>query len=300
MMVFGGDHQMNDKFKIELAYFRFSVIAPVFQGTFLDVSKAAYFRRIAEQPLTLPSGKSICYHSKTFAKWENLYASGGMDALMPTGRSDYGKPRCLDESVIEEIYRLKKDFPRINATLIYHRLIEKGFINASEVSVSSVQRFIKNNDLGSARLLQMKDRKAFEEAFSTSMFQADTCHGPFITENGIKRKTYLIMILDDCSRLIVGGRYFYNDNAYNFQCVIKDAVARYGIPHKIYMDNGSPYRNEQLSLILGSIGTVEIHCAVRDGASKELDAYCTPFAPYKTMPLDFEYIKFIQPIITSY
>jgi len=77
------------------------------------------------QPLTLPSGKSICYNSKTFAKWKNLYASGGMDALMPTGRSNYGKPRCLDESVIEEIYRLKKDFPRINATLIYHRCFAK-------------------------------------------------------------------------------------------------------------------------------------------------------------------------------
>ena len=34
------------------------------------------------------------------------------------------------------------------------------------------------------------------------------------------------------------------------------------------MDNGSPYRNEQLSLICGSRGTVELHTKVRDGASK--------------------------------
>jgi Mu transposase, C-terminal len=34
------------------------------------------------------------------------------------------------------------------------------------------------------------------------------------------------------------------------------------------VDNGGPYSNEQLTLILGSLGTVEIHTPVRDGAAK--------------------------------
>lgn len=34
------------------------------------------------------------------------------------------------------------------------------------------------------------------------------------------------------------------------------------------MDNGAPYKNEQLSLICGQLGTVLIHTPVRDGASK--------------------------------
>ena len=33
-------------------------------------------------------------------------------------------------------------------------------------------------------------------------------------------------------------------------------------------DNGSPYSNGQLTLILGSLGIVEIHAPVRDGAAK--------------------------------
>lgn len=32
------------------------------------------------------------------------------------------------------------------------------------------------------------------------------------------------MIIDDHSRMIVGGEIFYNDNAYNFQKVLKRAV----------------------------------------------------------------------------
>jgi transposase InsO family protein len=68
--------------------------------------------------------------------------------------------------------------------------------------------------------------------------------------------------------MIVGARLFFEDNAYNFQKVLKDAVATHGICEKLYCDHGSPYENSQLSFICGSIGTILIHAPVRDGAAK--------------------------------
>ena len=252
---------------IKTAHFRFALIAPVIQGIYLEVSASAYFRRVTELPLTLPDGTTFHYNPKTLEKWTYLYKKGGMDALMPKERADKGSTRTLNDVAIEEIYRLREKYPRLNATQIHIRLIEEGLIPA-DVSVASVQRFIKKNDLKSARNLNIKDRKAFEEEFFGGLWQADTCYLPYITENGKSRRTYLVMIIDDHSRLIVGGRIFYNDNAYNFQKVLKEAVATYGIPLKIYLDNGSPYSNEQLTLICGSIGSLELHTPVRDGASK--------------------------------
>lgn len=76
------------------------------------------------------------------------------------------------------------------------------------------------------------------------------------------------MIVDDHSRLIVGGRLFYADTAYHFQQVLKHAVSAFGIPQKLYVDNGSVYVNKQLDLICGSIGTLKLQTPVRDGASK--------------------------------
>ena len=67
------------------------------------------------------------------------------------------------------------------------------------------------------------------------MWQTDTCYLPHITEGGQRRRVYCIMIIDDHSRFLVGG-LFYNDNAYNFQKVLKDAVAAHGIPVKLYVD----------------------------------------------------------------
>ena len=76
------------------------------------------------------------------------------------------------------------------------------------------------------------------------------------------------MIIDDHSRMLVGGELFYSDNAENFQKVFHDAVAKFCIPQKLYVDNGGPYANAQLSLICGSLGTVLLHTKIRDGASK--------------------------------
>jgi putative transposase len=226
----------NEKSIIEMAYFRFALIAPVIQGVFPDATKTAYYRRVTADMLTLPDGIQVRYNPKTLEKWEEYYKKGGMDALMPKTRSDKGMTRKLMDTTTEEIFRLKDKYPKLNATQIYNRLIENGFIKASLVSVASVQRFIKRNDLKSARNINMKDRKAFEEEFSGAMIQADTCYGPYLTQDGQTRRTYLIMAIDDHARMIVGGRYFYNDNAYNFQILFKEAVARFGIPNKLYLD----------------------------------------------------------------
>ena len=67
---------------------------------------------------------------------------------------------------------------------------------------------------------------------------------------------------------LVGGELFYSDNACNFQKVLKDAIATYGIPDKLYVNNGCSYSNEQLSMICVSLGILLLHTKVRDGASK--------------------------------
>lgn len=251
----------------EVAQFRFALIAPVIQGLFPDASRTAYYKRVTENPLTLPDGTKKVINYKTLEKWVSVYQRGGIDALMPATRSDKGTTRALTDLAIEEVFRLKQAFPRLNATQIHKQLIQEGLIPAT-VSVCAVQRFIRHNDLKSARNPSMQDRKAFEEDAFGKMWQTDTCYFPHITEDGRTRRVYAICIIDDHSRLIVGAELFYSDTAANFQSVFKKAVATYTIPAKLYTDNGAPYVNEQLALICGSIGTVLLHTKVRDGASK--------------------------------
>ena len=252
---------------VEMAHFRFGLIAPVIQGVFPDASEAAYYRRVTTEPIVRPDGVAYKFSPDTLERWTGLYRKHGIDGLITTQRKDKGTSRSLNDTAIEEIHRLRYKYPRINGVLLHQILIREGFITP-HVSVRAVQRFLKANDLKSARSVTMKDRKAFEMPEFGCLWQADTAYLPYITEDGVSRRTFLIMILDDHSRMIVGGGIFYNDNSYNFQKVLKAAIEAYGIPDKLYMDHGSSFENEQLMLILDSVGIVESHAPVRDGAAK--------------------------------
>ena len=131
--------------------------------------------------------------------------------------------------------------------MIHQMLVCNHFVKAT-VSVRAVQRFLKENDLKSARNPHVKDRRAFETPEFGCLWQADTAYLPYINEDGRSRRTFLIMIIDDNSRLIVDDRIFYNDNAYNYQKVLKQAISTYGLPDKLYMDHGSSFENDQLIL----------------------------------------------------
>jgi len=239
-----------------MAHFKFGLIAPVIQGTYPDASAIAYYRRITEQPLQRPDGTSYHYKPKSIQAWEKLYRKGGMDALIRPPRNDKGTARALSNDVIAEIYNLKEKFPKLNATQVREKLIADGTIS-TKVSVRCFQRFIKEWNLKCGAPASLKDRKPFEEPFFGSMWQADSCHFPHITDqNGTPTKTYLLAIVDDYSRMAVGAQIFFNDNAINFQSLLESTVASYGIPNKIYCDSGSPYINHQTEFICDSICVV--------------------------------------------
>jgi transposase InsO family protein len=269
----GDENQMEktntSNLDCEMAYFRFALIAPVIQDVFPDASLAAYSRRVTENPIKRPDGVLFQYKPATIERWVTLYREFGMDALMPKARSDKGSVRRLSGESIREIRSIKEKFPKLDAIQIHIRLVQDGLIPVT-VSPRTIQRFIKLNGLKpSATSGLLKDRKAFEEPFFGSMWQADTCYMPYIPDEcGKKRRSYLIAIVDDHARLIVGAKIFFEDDAYNFQKVLKAAVSTYGIPNKIYCDHGPGYENSQISFICGSIGSILLHAPIRDGAAK--------------------------------
>ena len=254
----------------QMAMFRFGLIAPVINGTFKEPTKSAYYRNVTADALTLPDGRQTSYSPSTLLWWEDIYRKHGFDALVGKKRSDKGYSRKLSNEAMDAIFALRMQFPRINATMIFEKLVEDGVIRADEVSLSTVQRFVRTRKEGLGTTPEAKDRRAFEAERVLCMCQADTLYGPWIPDSSPKdkKRVYLLSIIDDKSRLITGARFFFADTAFNFQKVFKAAVIRFGIPERLYVDNGAPYRNDQLSAICGALGCVLIHAPVRDGAAK--------------------------------
>ena len=133
--------------------------------------------------------------------------------------------------------------------------------------MGTVLKYIRDNKT-SFNEIEGIDRRSFVMAHSNDCWQADTSHGPYLTIDKKKVLTYLIAIIDDASRMIVGAKFFFNDNSINLQEVLKTSVKTYGIPKKLFVDNGKTYKNDQFNIICASLGLVLIHARPYSGASK--------------------------------
>lgn len=247
----------KDELKNAVALFRYGLISAVVNDTFEDKSQNEYFRRIAQSNYTF-LGKEIHIAPATIKKWYIMYRKFGYEGLIPKTRTDLNSSRKLSKETQEKIVDYKKSYPHISGTLIYNKLIEDGYINSNNVSKSTILKFIRDNYLLFSDVTKT-DRRAFEMEFANDMWDADTSHGPYLTINGKKVKTYLIAIIDDASRLITNAKFYFEDNAINFQLTFKEALKKYGIPKKIFLDNGSTYKNEQLGIICANVGMALIY-----------------------------------------
>ena len=259
---------MNDETRQKIALFRYGIIAPVVSGTY-DEGKSikGFFRDAAGKVYTNPSGEETKISASTLERWYYAYNKGGFDALIPMRRCDTGKSRKIDEDIMEQIRFLKKEYPRIPATLIHQKLLDNGTINKGDISLSTVNRFVNQLKIES-NYTNNKDMRRYERAHINEVWCGDTSFGPYLKIDGKKKRTYIIALLDDASRYIIGIDIFFNDNFVNLMSVMKTAVTRYGKPKILNFDNGSSYKNKQMELLAARIGTTISYCAPYTPTSK--------------------------------
>lgn len=255
-----------DNFYNDISLFRFSIIAPIVNNTH-NFNSINEYLSFACNKTYIFNGKEYKFSKSCIKNWYLSYKKNGIEALKTKIRNDKNNSRLLNNETIQRIISLREEMPRITGTAIYKKLIKEGYIKANEVSLSTVLRYIKNNNLKAGQICTI-ERRMFEMEYVNLCWQADTSVGPYIKIDDKKYKTYIIMFIDDKSRLIMGFDIFFNDNAINMQKVFKKAIKTYGKPKRLFVDNGGPYSNKQLAHICASLGIELIHAKVYSPESK--------------------------------
>lgn len=250
--------------KQKIALFRYSVIAPLETGTRGSISNNEFFRQAAKKTYLSPDGTPASVSSSTIERWHQAYRKGGFEALLPQGRRDEGTSRKLDTDLQAQIRFLTAEYTRITAAEIYRILLSNGSIRIGQLSVSTIERFVRSirNEDGPT---STKDMRRYERSHINEVWYGDTCYGPYLSTPEGKKRVYFIALIDDASRFIVAADLFFNDNFENLMTVIRSAVSRFGRPRLFSFDNGSTYRNNQMELLAARIGA-SVH-------------YCEPFTP---------------------
>lgn len=257
---------MNDKEAEKIAAWKYSIIAPAISGVHGFSSETECLKAAAGKPYQNPvTGETVFFKPNTIRNWAWLYKSGGFDALKPSCRKDMGSFRSLEHDISHDLIVVAEQFPRAPKTVWRKKLIEKAVIT-DELSQPTFNRLVRKLDQEGKLevLIEKKDRRAYEAAHVNDFWQADTT---YLFKLGGKQ-LYLVLIIDDASRMVMGSGIYYQDNAVNFQKTLRDAIRKYGRPSVLYTDNGGPYANEQLDIICAKAQISHVKAPVRDGAAK--------------------------------
>jgi len=127
---------------------------------------------------------------------------------------------------------------------------------------------VKEYDLFDTSDVKSKMRLAFSKRYANELWQGDTMEGPYVMHKDKKRPAKLLAFIDDASRVVSHGEFFFSENTASLIHILKNAFYKRGLPDSIYVDNGAIYTCKEIILICARVGTILRHAPVRDGAAK--------------------------------
>ena len=230
-------------------------------------------QKVSELKFTDEDGNIRQFTWRTISTWYYRYKNYGITGVQATKRSDKGKTRKVTpEQLLEAINQVLPYFreKKYNKFDIYRMCIEKGILRREQMAQTSFYRFIKEYELlNNKDISHNKRRMAFSMQYANQLWQADTMFGPYVKENKNKMiQTKLIAFLDDASRVLCHGQFFFHENTDALVIALKNAFYKRGIPEQMYVDQGSIYTSAEITLICARIGCILRHAPLRDAAAK--------------------------------
>lgn len=251
---------MTEKKNEEIAVFRFGVIHEFIGGTILTGrEKKCLMREKCARKWNIPHSHRTRLSSSTIYRWIRRYQQSGgrIESLYPDARSDQGQSRRLDPESIAMIINARKAQPQLPVPLLLAKLKQQHQV-PHQTGLTTLYRLLHQHDLMD-KSPKPEDRRKFESELPNDIWQSDVMHGPRVMAHDKLRKTYLIAFLDDHSRLVVYAGFYLSENLAAFMDAFEKALARRGLPRKLYVDNGSAYRSHKLEFTCASLAIALIH-----------------------------------------
>ena len=250
----------------DVALFRYGVIADLLALPPGSPERRQAMRDKARLRWSIPGSRRTRVALETMRDWLAAYERNGFDGLVPKPRGDLGRARRLPPEVAELLIRIKESQRRLTVRQVIAEARASGRVPAgTTLAESTVHRLLQREGLsgrdGPPGASQDHRRFAFQRA--NELWTSDALHGPPCgsdpSDRRKRRKACLHSFLDDATRLVPHGAFTFSENTDAFLPVFKQALLKRGIPTRLYVDNGSPYRSRQLAVICATLGIQLIH-----------------------------------------
>lgn len=221
-------------------------------------TKRRLLEELAGETWTGPDGEPFRVAAETIRVWARRYRRGGLRGLKDKERPQRGV-NALTEEQRELVCALKEEVPERSLERIIKIAEELGKVERGVLRRSTVHRVLQARGL-SARASRVPDRHdldRFEADFANDLWQSDMLVGPWLPDPdrpGKVRRAHLYAFLDDHSRLLLHGRFSFRENLPYLELVFRRSLQKWGVPRRVYYDNGQVYRSGHMKRIGAYLG----------------------------------------------
>lgn len=244
------------------ALFRLMVLGPLASRGQLEHGEIkSLVRELAGKSYNIPGSRRTHLSEQIILHWYYAWKRNGIEGLIPKTRLDKGKTQ-LPIEIKNALLQYKKDNPARSLNTLIDLIERKGLVAKNTLSRATVHRFLQQEQL-SQRIIENKytiERRSFVARHAGDVWQGDVMHGPSIQTQGGMKKTYLVSLMDDASRLMVHSAFCLSETALEIEGILKQAVLKRGLPHKLIIDNGAAYRAHSLQSICALLEIRLIYC----------------------------------------
>ena len=268
---------------------RYETFAPL-----LNEHLDAFERRLQRAQIIESSGLS----ERTLRRYIQIYKEKGYKSLVDVARSDKGNARAVPEKAVEEAVKLRQELPSRSVRRIIEILEGEKIVKPGEVSRSSLNRHLIQRGYGAAQLRAEGKMSApssrFQRKQRNDLWQTDVKYGCAVDANGTKKKTYLLTLIDDKTRMIMHAEFYSNQRLPILEDCFRKALLKFGKPSDILVDNGKIFVSKWFKLACARLGVHHIaakpYSAKTKGKCEKyhqgVDEFLSEFAlePVKTLP----------------
>jgi hypothetical protein len=250
--------------KMDLALWRYGVISPLLHRDANDAQLCDLLHILSQNNYIHPiRSECVTVSAEAMRKWFYRYNQGGLEALADRQRSDKGRHK-IPQPIVDAMGELRKQHPHWSLALVLREMVQSNIWDETSPSRSVLYRFARANDLmRNPQVTLDQILRPFSYDKFGQMWIADYMHGPMLWLMRIKKKSYLHVILDDCARYVVSGRFYPSESAETLIKELMCATRRFGIAGSLYSDNGSAYNSRHLKIVCANLGMRQPHTPPR-------------------------------------
>ena len=252
----------DQKLAKEIAEQRLIMIAPLLDDTLAKEDFYEKRRQIC---------KDFEVSDRTIGRYLDSYHESGIDGLKPKGRVPECNP-VVSKELLAQAIELRREVPSRSVPTIIQILELEGKAEPGLLKRTTLQRALAKAGYSTAMMKIYHDKgfasQRFARVHRNDLWQGDIKYGLVIRIGGKPVQTYMSSLIDDATRYIIHAEFYDNMEQSIVEDTLKKGIQKFGVPRRLYFDNGTQYRNQWMTRACGLLGIRLLYAKPRNPQGK--------------------------------